>query len=288
VKLSGLLMKRACGRLGWLTLGVVVLWGAAGAWGAKRGSEEKLPTGKEIVERYLEVAGGREAMEKIDNRRLKATLLMEQMGIEGTTVITQARPNLYHARIEIPGVMTVESGSNGEVAWEVSSITGPRVIEGEEKGMMLWTQRFDDTTYEEDMKSVECVGMENVKDKPCYKVVMAPRESRPFNMYFSKKSGLPVKVELVFAHMFGDIQVESWIGDFREVDGILYPHSAIQSVMGNEMKTTITDVEHDVELPSDQFQIPAEVEKLLVRAAERKTNGTEEKTGEEADDQAAE
>ena len=270
MQLNAMAAGRIRGILVWLGAGAIVLWGTSRAWGAQDEGEQNLPTGKEIVERYIEAAGGREAMAKVKNRVIKAELSMEQMGITGTTVITQARPNLYHAKAEISEVVTVENGSNGKTAWELNSITGPRLVEGEEKGMMLWMQRFDDTRYDEDMKSVECVGTVDVKGEECYKVVMTPKEARAFTMCFSKESGLPVKVELVFAHMFGDIQVESWLGDFRDVDGILYPHTAIEAVMRSEMKTTVTEIEHDVEIPKEFFELPAEIRTLLERAAAEK------------------
>ena len=87
---------------------------------------EKLPTGAEIVERSIEHIGGRQKLAKVRNRLTKATMQMKMFGksINGSMIAYQARPNKYYIKSQFPGLYTVEQGCNGEVVWEVNSMSG--------------------------------------------------------------------------------------------------------------------------------------------------------------------
>jgi len=57
-------------------------------------------------------------------------------GIKGTMTVYQAEPDKNLAVIEIEGIGKIESGSNGEIAWENSVLQGPRIKQGDEKGRL--------------------------------------------------------------------------------------------------------------------------------------------------------
>ena len=72
----------------------------------------------------------------------------------------------------------------------------------------------------------------------------------------------------VITHMaistpMGKMDVEILTSDYREVDGLLYPHRNVQSVMGQKMVMVLEKIEHNAELEEGQFDLPEEVKALL-------------------------
>jgi hypothetical protein len=241
----------------------------AGAEAEGPAAKEKLPSGEEIVERSIEAAGGREALAKITNRVAEGTLEIKGMGIKGTLITYQARPNKTYSKVDIEGIGSIEQGTDGKVVWELHPMTGPRIQQGAERAAMLLLSHFDETTYKERYEKIECVGTEDVDGEVCYKVVLTPKEATPLTTYYSKQSGLPLKVVLTFPHQFGKIKIESTMSDYREVDGILLPHQTVEKVLAVEARTKVTSYKHNVDLPEDRFRLPPEIKALIERGRKK-------------------
>jgi len=223
---------------------------------------EILPSGEEIIERSIKQIGGREAFAKINNRLIKGTVEIGQF--KATTTTYQAKPNKYYTgtKFEVDSAtITVEQGTNGEVVWELHSMTGPRIIEGQEKALMLLQFNFDETNYKQCYDKIECVGMERVEGEICYKVIQTPRQAIPITVYYSKESGLAVKSTYTLEHQ----KVEGLTSDYREVGGIQYPHHEVLKDMNNELHIIVESIEHNVEIPKDRFDVPEAVQKILKR-----------------------
>lgn len=226
-------------------------------------AEDELPSGKEILERSIKVSGGREAFEKIDNRVIKATIEVKPTGIKMTMTAKQARPDKTLQHVEIQGLGTMIQGSNGEEFWEMNSMTGPRLLEGEEKATMQFLANFDVTVNEDQYEKIECVGVEDVEGETCYRVILTPKGLRPITAFYSKESGLEVKNIITLQTQMGEVTTENFLKDYKEVDGILMPHHIIQKLVGMETDTRFTSVEHNMDLPDDTFDLPEEVQKLV-------------------------
>jgi len=231
---------------------------------------EKLPTGNEIMKRYIKSIGGCGALAKIKNRLISWTMQMKSLGVAGTMVVSQARPKKYHLKMDIAGLVTIEQGTDGKVVWELNPMTGSKILKGKERATMLLHYRFDDTDYEQLYKKIECVGLEKIGDDVCYKVVFTPRQAAPFTAYFSKASGLMMKTVIALPGQLDQIKVESFMSDYKQVDGILYPYQVIERVMNMDIHYTVESLKHNVQMPEDRFEPPAEIKKLLEHSEEKR------------------
>ncbi len=225
---------------------------------------EILPSGEEIMERYIKKTGGREVLAKIKNRLIKGTIEIGQF--KGATIIYQARPNKYYTstKFEVDSAtITVEQGTNGEVVWELHSMTGPRIIEGSEKALLLLQHNFDETNYQQLYDKIECVGMEQVEGEICYKVVQTPKLAEPITVYYSKESGLAVKSTYTLEQQLEKIKIENLTSDYKEVGGILYSQHAVQKAMNIDTHIRVESIEHNIELPKDRFEPPEAIKRIL-------------------------
>jgi zinc protease len=227
------------------------------AWGG-------LPSGEKVFKAYVKASGGEKAYKKIDTRVTKGAMKMPAMGIEGAMTIYSARPNKQFVSISMPGMGEMKSGTDGNVCWETSMMSGPRVKEGVEREMGLREALFDGLLGWKDLfASLECVAEEDVDGVACYKVVATPKTGAVETYYFNKETDLIHKTLSVMESEMGEIPIEAFYSDYTEVDGIKIAFTLRQMVMGNEMLMITESVEHGVELAADQFAIPADVSGLL-------------------------
>lgn len=226
--------------------------------------EKKLPDAEVILDRFVEATGGLEAYNRIKNRVMESTFEIPQMGIKAKITSCHSKPNLIYVRMVSDQMGTVESGSNGDVAWEQSMMMGPKIKEGDERADALRDALFDPQAYWRDVyRKVACVGIETVEGKLSYKVIMTPEIGNPQTFFFDKDSNFLIKVEWIAALQMGTIPIEVFLGDYREVDGISMPHSAKLKLMGQERLMTTTRVEHNVKLPEGIFKLPEEIQALM-------------------------
>jgi hypothetical protein len=225
---------------------------------------EKLPAAEKILDRYVEVTGGEQAYAKLKNRVSKAKFEIPAQGIKADLTIYSARPNKLYTLLESDAFGKIEKGTDGEVAWELSVMMGPQIKEGEEKALLMREATFDGVTHWRELyKKVECVSLEAVDDQPCYKIVLTPAEGAPVTRYYDKQSGLLVKVEMNVTTPMGTVPLESYISDYKPVDGVLLPYKVRVLVMGTERLITTQSTEHNVKMPADRFELPQEIRALV-------------------------
>ena len=226
--------------------------------------EQKLPKGEALIEKYIEVTGGKDAYKKIKNRVTKGSLEMPAQGIKIVLTTYAARPDEFRAVMESDAIGRIERGVCDGVVWELSTMTGPQVYDGDMKVVMLRGARFDAAeNWRAIWKKAECVGVETVDGKRCYKVAMTPNEGPAETRYYDAESNLLVKTDLTLNLPSGKIAIESYPGDYKKFDGILYACKTRQVMMGMEQVVTTETIEHNVAIPEDRFKLPDDVKELM-------------------------
>ncbi len=240
------------------------------------------PKAEAILDKYVEVTGGKAAYGKLNDRVSKATFEMAAQGIRADLTVYGARPNKLYTLFESDVLGKIEKGTDGNVAWELNVMTGPQLKEGDELTFFMREATFDAATqWRKLYKKVECVGLETIDDNPCYKVVLTPAEGAPLTRYYDQQSGLLVKVEMSITTPMGTIPFESYVSDYKPVDGVLFPHKVRVLVMGTERLITTQSIEHNVKMPKDRFKLPEDIQVLVEkqRSEQAETIGKEEEAG---------
>lgn len=225
---------------------------------------DELPKAETLMDRYIEVTGGKAAYEKRKSEIVTGRLEFSALGIKGKMTRYAAEPDKYYSSTEIDQIGKVDMGVNGDVAWENSALLGPRIKSGEEKAQSLREARLNAVYHWREMyPKVETVGMEDVEGKPCYKVVATPKEGKPETMFFEKDSGLLKKTLVVAASQMGDVQAEIIASEYRDFGGILVPVKATQKAAGQEFSIIIENVTPNPQIPPDKFELPDAIKALV-------------------------
>lgn len=224
----------------------------------------RLPAAEEIIEKAIEAQGGKAALQKLQSRICKGTFAIAAQNIKGALTTYEQAPNKKYVVIEIEGLGKVESGSDGEVCWENSSMTGARVLEGEERALALRDATFHAALeWKKLYEKAECTGEATVDDEPCWKVAMTPKGGSPETIFYSKKTGLPTKIAWTLTGPMGELLIETKPREYKKVDDVLMAHVMSQTAMGIEQTITLDRIEHNMNIPADRFALPDAIKALL-------------------------
>jgi hypothetical protein len=230
-------------------------------------ADDALPKAETILDRSVEVTGGKAAFEKRHNEVMHGSMEFSGRGIKGSMTVYQAEPDKNLAIIEIEGIGKIESGSNGEIAWENSALQGPRIKQGDEKAGSLRDGTFNAAlNWRKLYTKADTAGAETVEGHDCYKVVLTPKEGKPSAEFFDKKTGLMIKTTVTRNTPMGEISAEVVADDYRKEGDVLIPHKLINRAAGQEFLIQVESVEVNVNLPKDRFDLPPEIQGLLKKA----------------------
>lgn len=227
-----------------------------------------LPSAREVIEKFIEVTGGREAYEKFSTRvtRGRVNVSVMDQAFSGTFTSYQSAPNLMYLRVDLGEFGTMERGTDGKVHWEIMTMTGARVFDGVEKAMAERESRFYRELELFDLyEKIEVKGEETFEGTAYYLLRMTPKTGDAEDIYFEKESGLLTAALTSQPTAIGDLPVWSDLTDYKAVDGLRLPHSAYQYVeeAGQTVEILTEEVEHDVEIPASRYELPAAIKALI-------------------------
>ncbi len=236
-------------------------------------AKPSLPDAAVILDKYIEVTGGKAAYEKVYNRVSKSRLVFVGMGVESAVATYSAKPNKSYTKIESDVMGNAEYGTDGNITWYLSGSTGPLIEEGKAREAFLRSATFNSVLYWRKLyKKAECVGEEVINGKKCFKIVMKPSEDNPETFYYDRESNLLVKIKKtrLSSHM-GSMPIEMFLSDYKRVDNILIPHKIKQvfKQCGNtrELLFVAEKIEHNVKIAGDIFNPPEEIQSLAKKGA---------------------
>ena len=227
-------------------------------------AQEALPKAEVILEKFIEVTGGKPAYQKLHNQVFTGRMEFVGKGIKGTISAYKAEPDKSYSAIDLEGVGKIEEGTNGGVAWTRSALQGPRLKEGVEKAQSLRAAAFNaELNWRKFYPKAETAGVETVGDQECYKVVLTPSEGEPQTRYFDKKTSLLVKVSMTISNPMGQIGAETFFSDYKPVNNILVPHKLTQKAMGQEFAIVVESLRFNADIPKDRFELPEDIKALM-------------------------
>jgi zinc protease len=225
------------------------------------------PTGADIVDRFVAATGPKALQDKITSEAAEGTVNMGAQGMTGSLKVLKKAGNTYTA-IEIAGVGKLEEGVTNGVAWENNKITGARVRSGEEKAVHLRNAAIDlDSRWRKYFPKADFAGSETVAGEDCHKVILKPATGEPETRFFSKKTGLLLKVTATMPTQMGPMPMESSLSDYRDVQGLKRPFRLSINAGGQAAEMVFTKWTINAPIPDTAFAIPTEVAALVPKAA---------------------
>lgn len=246
--------------------------------------DDKLPAAEKILDKSLQGLGGTTAFEKIRSRVSKGQIefAVGSQSRKGAVTLYEAEPNKRYQRASLVQLGVLEGGCDGDVVWEIA---GGKVslFEGDELANRLRQGHFNALLHWRDLyEKADCVGKEDVNARSCYKVVLTPLTGSPDTLYFDRKNGYPIRMDITRSAERGPLVIQILSENFKQVDDIWVPFKVTRVVtaQGETLQTvtyTWESIEHNPEIPADCFDLPDAVKQAREKAASKDKNKDDDK-----------
>jgi len=210
----------------------------------------------EIVKNYY-AANGTESLEKATTTFLEGKVI--QMGTEMPISITVKRPDKVKVVINYNGleIITLFDGEKGYMVNPLAGAVEPIEIPAEQLSSVQEYNMFRDSFLDAFKAGrVNLEGEEDVDGKPAYKVTITDEAGNSTVSFIDKESFLTVKTTQKVSQMGQEMEVESYIKEYIDIDGVKFGKAITQFVNGMELGgMTFDKIELNKEIEDSVFKI---------------------------------
>lgn len=227
------------------------------------GAAVQAQTVDELIEKSLQASGGRQKIEAVKSFRMAGKMVAPQ-GMEIPVVIEFKHPDKIRSEAVIQG-MTMVQALNGTEGWMVAPFMGkkdPEKMSAEDAKQAA--EQMDSnpmylmTQYKEKGHTIEYAGKEDLEGTPAYKLKVTKKNGDVLHVYLDAESYLPVKTSGKSTMQGQMVESDTTLGDYKAVDGVLFPHSNETQVKGmpGKMTMTISKIEVNPAIDDSRFAMP--------------------------------
>jgi outer membrane lipoprotein-sorting protein len=210
----------------------------------------------DILEKMVEAQGGRKVLENIKDVTLSGAV--EAMGVSLTMTLYRKEPNKMRWDMEGPG-MRMTYAFDGEIAWQVgmgsqnpSEETGKDAadakIEAQGYAAILHPEKYGITYV--------LKGKEKIEGKDYFVLEQTVPGGTPTTQYVDPETYLIYKTVTTSINATGvAAKEETFMSDYKKVDGVMIAHSLTGHVGGETMKLTFTKVSFNMGLEDSLFKM---------------------------------
>lgn len=217
----------------------------------------KVPTVKQILDKYVAAIGGRTAYEKIKTRFFKGTIEISPMGIKGTVESSAAAPNKTYTKANLSGIGDLIDGFDGTNGWSINPIQGNHDKTNEELAQAkILNDFYREINLDKLYSNLTFKGTEKVGENTAYVITGTPAGLEPETFYFDTTSGYLLRSDATIISPEGKMPTKTFYEDVREVDGIKLPFRSRVVLPQYELITVLTEVKNNPPISDSQFVKP--------------------------------
>jgi outer membrane lipoprotein-sorting protein len=240
-------------RFTWLIVGALATFTMAGVASAQ--------TADELVEKNIQAKGGREKLKAAQSVRMTGKMDIGQ-GAQAPFVVELKRPHKSRIEFTVQG-MTGIRAYDGSSGWMIMPFLGkkePEAMAADDLKDMDDQADFEGplVDYKSKGHQVELIGKENVEGTPAWKLKVTKKNGDISYIYLDADAFLEIKEEGKRTFRGQEVEIESTMGDYKTVDGLVFPFSIQSKPKGAPAGQTITieKVEVNPAVDDSRFTMP--------------------------------
>jgi outer membrane lipoprotein-sorting protein len=217
----------------------------------------------ELIAKNVEARGGLDKLKSVKSMRVSGKMTMGP-GMEAPVILELKRPNRVRMELTFQGMTGVQAwdGQNGWVITPFGGKTDPEPMSPDDAKEAEEQADLDGplVDYKSKGHSVEFVGKEKLEGSDVYKLKVTLKNGTVNHTYLDADSYLTIREESKRTMRGSEVEVESTIGDYKDVGGgLLLPHSIENATKGQPQKQNIIieKVELNPALDDARFKMPA-------------------------------
>lgn len=216
-------------------------------------------TADELIEKNVKAHGG-DKMKAMKSVRMTGTMKMGP--IEAPFTVSKSRPEMVRMEFTVQG-MTGMQVYDGTIGWAVMPFMGktdPEKLAGDQLDDIKEEADFDGpmVDYKAKGNKVEALGKVDVEGTPAYKLKVTLKNGNEQTVYLDADNYLEIKSEGKRKIQGQETETETTIGNYKEVDGVLFPTQIENHVKGREgaQTFTISKIEVNPTIDAASFAMP--------------------------------
>lgn len=216
----------------------------------------------EVLAKHYEAMGGLEKLKAVQSVRLTGKMIMGQ-GMEAPFVIEKSRPNNFRMEFTFQGMTGIQA-YDGKSGWMVMPFSGkkdPESMPAEAVKEMEEQADFDGPLVDWKTKghAVELIGKEDVEGTPAFKLKSTMKNGNVLTYFIDAETFLTLKEEGKRTVRGTEVESESSVGDYRQIEGLTMPFAMEMGAKGSPMRQKLVTekVEVNPKFEGARFTMPA-------------------------------
>jgi hypothetical protein len=224
-------------------------------------------TVEQILEKNIAAMGGREALKKVNTVVLKGQLTVKgsARAVPGVIENYFQAPNKFYTfqEIKVPvgsqtQSLTTTVVADGKSGWAKEPTGAIRELTTAERDMIAdGIDIRSALNWKEKYSKVEYLGIRKVGETETHVIRFMPKfGTEPVTSYYDTKTFLVRRVDRTMETESGLTPVQTYVGDFREVDGMKFPFAVREQIGTVEFLVKWNEIKLNVEIPEEKFAKP--------------------------------
>lgn len=217
-------------------------------------------TADEVIAKNIEARGGAEAFKNMKDVEVEGTL-SGMGGMEMDVLMKWKRPNMVRMEMNIQG-QTIVQAYDGETAWMIVPMTGntdPQEMPEDAAQQIREQADYEGALidYKEKGHTAEYLGLEDVEGTPAHKIKLT-KANGDVDIYYLDADAF-VEIKSIWKREFQGqpVDVEITYGDYKEVGGLMMPHSLESEIPGQGTSViTLKEIQINPGLDAEIFAMP--------------------------------
>jgi photosynthetic reaction center cytochrome c subunit len=213
------------------------------------------PTAEQILDKYVQAAGGAAAIDKVTSRVMKGEI---DFGGKSLPIdIYSKDPDRRISFTHMPEGDSV-TAFNGHEGWLGAPGRPLREMHGGDiDGAAIDADLHLATRLTRMFSATKVEGAEKIGDREAY-VVVGQREGKlPIELYFDEQSGLLLRLVRFGETALGQLPTQIDYGDYREADGVKIPYRWTLARPSGRFTIQVSEVKENVPVDDAKFAKPA-------------------------------
>ncbi len=218
-------------------------------------SKEAMPTVDQLLDKYVAALGGKDALEKVKTRTIKAARAVNDAAPIAEEVYAKA-PDKMLVVTSFPQAL-VSTGYNGASSWTLGGRGETSVHQDELEQFKRDAQfLFQPAKIKEIYKELSVAGIDKINDKEVFVVRAAMPSGARERLYFDKQSGLLVRRFAATPTIIGAYPVQIDYEDYRAIEAVKIPYTMRWSIPGRIWTRKVINVRQNTAIDDAKFDQP--------------------------------
>jgi hypothetical protein len=218
---------------------------------------QSLPRAEEVLQKYEAAEGGREVWSHFTTRYMKGIYQTEDASFFAAIEKSDEAPNKSFTKITFPNGVTVRQVCDGKSAWIEDAHGGIHDFVSAALESHLREAKFDTGALALlAMSPGKSVTMAQVGSHATYILEFSPQKDVSSKVYFDTQTGFAVRADDTIHRADGDYTVQTYLDDYRQVDGAYFPFRIRHVEKGNVFTVRVTHIKDNPPIDDSIFQKP--------------------------------